>query len=35
MVMFIQVYTPGIEDRSRPPKLEIDRSRDGGLRKAN
>jgi hypothetical protein len=33
--MFIQLYTPGIEERSRPPKLEIDRSIVGGLRKAN
>ena len=24
-MIFIQLYTPGIEDRSTPPKLEIDR----------
>lgn len=34
-MIFIQLYTPGIEDRSTPPKLEIERSMTGGFRNAN
>ena len=34
-VMFIQLYTPGIEDKSKPPKEEIERSITGVVRKEN